>query len=709
MHSEKFLMELQASLAARAEQVCRHLLPAGRRQGTRWVCGGVDGGPGKSMNVELEGDKAGVWHDHQSGESGRLLTLWQENQNVSFNDAVTAACAFCNMDADDGPPTDADRPISFVDYKFDPPPPPKLTRKKSDDGPPPVGTDFDWDACVAAMTEAQLKKLADWRGYSLEFCHHLHRSRMIGVFRGSYALPVHNEKGEVTRCHYRLDKGWAYYPPKGESAPLVIGSPEHARHTIVGESQWDIFAILDRIGHHDDPHDTAGIITRGANSNTDMAGQPCNRIIVVPQNDPADKASKSTGRTPAEEWTHKIQTQRGEFIEFTVSTVPKEYKDANDWIRAENPTRDEVWKRIITNAKNPALDGVRTLKDLLEFPVEDDPNSLIGYKRRFLGKGKSWVIIGPSGIGKSTLVSGFGIYASAGIPWHGIKFRRPLRTLMIQAENDEGDLSEMMRGTFTPKTARAEFAKEDYVRIQRNLLFKQITDLTGEAFVIELETLIRETKADLVLLDPLLSYIGGDISKQEVASHFFRNLMEPMLKRTGVIFVAVHHTGKPPKDSRAMKDWSDHDFSYLGLGSSELVNWARAVAVIIGTEEKGTYRFAITKRGKRAGMIDQFTGQKTNEIFVRWGNDETEGQTWQQTKRPDEEEKEPPAPKAKLRKAMAPTEYLEYLPQGEIPWSEGCKTISEIGNVSGNAARLIFSELVREKHIVRDGKTYRRA
>jgi hypothetical protein len=312
MHSEKFLMELQASLAVRAEEICRHLLPAGRRQGTQWVCGGVDGGPGKSMGVELEGDKAGVWHDRATGQTGRLLTLWQENQEISFNDAVTAACAFCNMDASDSPPpADSDRPISFVDYKFDPPPPPKLTRKKSDDGPPPVGTDFDWDECVAAMTEAQIKKLADWRGFSIEFCRHLHLCRMIGVFRGNYALPVHNDKGEVVRCHYRLNKGWAYFPAKGESTPLIIGSPEHARHTIVGESQWDIFAILDRIGHHENPHDTAGVITRGANSNTDLAGLPVNRIIVVPQNDPAEKASKSTGRTPAEEWTHKIQTQRG--------------------------------------------------------------------------------------------------------------------------------------------------------------------------------------------------------------------------------------------------------------------------------------------------------------------------------------------------------------------------------------------------------------
>ena len=710
MHTDKFLMELQASLAARAENVCRRLLPGGKRIKNVWQCGGVDGGPGKSMEVELEGDKAGVWHDRATGESGRLLTLWQENQGITFNAAVNEACAFCNLDAaDDGPPSTEDRPISFKDYRFDPPPPPKLTRKKADDGPPPMGTDFDWQSCLNAMTEGHVKKLAAWRGFSMEFCQYLHQTGMIGVFRGNFALPVHSAKGEVVRCHYRTEKGWAYFPSKGESTPLVIGSPEHATHTIIGESQWDVFAILDRINHHIDPCDVAGVITRGANCNTDMSMLPCTKIIVVPQNDPSEKASKSTGRTPAQEWQYQIQKQRGDHTEFTVSIIPSEYKDANDWIRAENPTKEEVWKRIITEAKNPALEGVRNVSELLDINTEDDPDSLIGYQKRFLGKGKSFVIIGPSGIGKSTLVMGFALYAAAGIPWHGIKFRRPLRTLMIQAENDDGDLAEMLRGTFTVKTNRNEFDKTHYRNLQRNLLFKQITDLTGEAFVAQLETLVRETKADLVLIDPLLSYIGGDISKQEVASHFFRSLMEPMLKRTGVILTAVHHTGKPPKDSRALAGWNSHDYSYLGLGSSELVNWARSVAVLLGTEEKGTYRFAITKRGKRAGMIDQFTGFPTDEIFVRWGG-ANEGQVWQQTKKPEGEESEAPKQKAKKKQPLSAPEYLQFLaPDGEITWTESIKTISEAGNVTGGMARNIFSELIREKMIVKSGKTYKRA
>lgn len=67
---------LAGALAARAADVCAALLPAGRREGGEWRAGGIDGSVGRSLAVELHGDRAGVWHDHASGEGGDLLSLW---------------------------------------------------------------------------------------------------------------------------------------------------------------------------------------------------------------------------------------------------------------------------------------------------------------------------------------------------------------------------------------------------------------------------------------------------------------------------------------------------------------------------------------------------------------------------------------------------------------------------------------------------------
>ncbi len=42
-----------AALAERAEAVCRHYLPYGRRRGRYWVAGDLDGGRGRSLFVRL--------------------------------------------------------------------------------------------------------------------------------------------------------------------------------------------------------------------------------------------------------------------------------------------------------------------------------------------------------------------------------------------------------------------------------------------------------------------------------------------------------------------------------------------------------------------------------------------------------------------------------------------------------------------------------
>jgi len=703
--TDEYLQSLNSRLAAQAEDVCRRLLPGGKRIGRAWVCGGVDGGPGKSMSVELEGDKAGVFHDRSTGEKGRLLNLWKMNQDIPFSSAVQQAADFLGTAVETK--EREDRPISLDNYQFNPPPPPKITtpKPKKDEGPPPPPEDFNWQACVDAFTPSHAKQLSAWRGFSLPFISYLQDMGLIGIFRSAFALPVMDKDGKVVRCHYRLEKGWAYYPTSGETSPLIIGSPSHASHTVIGESQWDVFAILDKLGHHEDLTFAAGVVTRGANSNTDFSKLPIPNMLVVPQNDPADKASKTTGRTPAQEWLHKIQTTRAADSNFTVATVPAEFKDANDWIRETEPTKEEVFERIVVRAKNPALKGVRNVGEILDYDVKDDESSLIGYKKRFLGKGGSWVIIGPSGIGKSTLISGLALHAATGMDWHGIAFRRPLRVLVLQAENDVGDLNEMLMGALLSPWGRANFKNEEFLLIKNNLMFKQVTDKVGEDFCRSLEELIRETRADVVVIDPLLSYIGDDISQQKVASIFLRNWLQPILERTGCIAIPIHHTGKPPKDKATTKGWVDSDFSYLGLGSSELVNWARAVSVIVPTDEEGTYQFRITKRGFRAGMKNQFTGLTVKDMHIRWGREQDgEGQVWMQTKYEAAADDRP-----EKVKAPAPEDYLTHM-GACVTYNDAHRVIMEIGGLPSAKAKAILMQLIAKDYLKRglDGFYYKK-
>jgi 5S rRNA maturation endonuclease (ribonuclease M5) len=68
--------ELRARLLDQLEAVLMYLFPHGKRQGTRFVVGNVQGDAGDSLVIELEGPKRGVWIDFATGESGDVLALW---------------------------------------------------------------------------------------------------------------------------------------------------------------------------------------------------------------------------------------------------------------------------------------------------------------------------------------------------------------------------------------------------------------------------------------------------------------------------------------------------------------------------------------------------------------------------------------------------------------------------------------------------------
>jgi hypothetical protein len=297
-------------------------------------------------------------------------------------------------------------------------------------------------------------------------------------------------------------------------------------------------------------------------------------------------------------------------------------------------------------------DGIKSTAEILATNIEDDETMLVGPKRRFLGRGGSFVIAGPSGIGKSTLTAGFLLHAAAGRPWHGIEFRRPLKVLVVQAENDDGDLAEMLEGAIR---ALEGMSMDQIKHACANISWRRLSTATGEDFTRWLESAIIATGAELVHIDPLLAYVGDDISLQKVASHFFRNLLQPVLDRTGAMMTAVHHTGKTSTDSKARENWSESDFAYLGFGSSELTNWARAVAVLVPHgKDTGKYKFLIAKRGKRAGMIDATTREPTTSIILEHSG---KGMGWTQAAPTDSDDT--PAPRnSGARAKLTPSDIL---------------------------------------------------
>ena len=169
---------------------------------------------------------------------------------------------------------------------------------------------------------------------------------------------------------------------------------------------------------------------------------------------------------------------------------------------------------------------------------------------------------------------------------------------------------------------------------------------TVEEFANAVRLLVAKHKPDLVWLDPLLSFIGDDISKQDVCSYFLRNLLNPIAHETGVVWMMMHHTPKPSTDPKSKSGWNATDHSYAGTGSSELTNWARAVCVLQSTKDEGRFVLRLAKRANSASATD-VEGGRTNLIHLK----HAEGSIlWEQTAAPFVAEPKPKQ-KAKAKKA----------------------------------------------------------
>ena len=247
---------------------------------------------------------------------------------------------------------------------------------------------------------------------------------------------------------------------------------------------------------------------------------------------------------------------------------------------------------------------------LLTADRKNDPNNILG--NRWLCKGGSLLIVGQSGTGKSSLMMQASVHWALGRDFFGIKPVKPLRSIILQAENDALDCGESLQDV----VAGAYLDSAEIAQLKEHLAIYRDTVSTGTTFTAALKALIIEHKADIVFVDPLLSFAGIDVSDQEQASKFLRHDLAPILLETGAVLVAMHHTGKP-KSSSDKEGHTVADLAYAGLGSSEFTNYFREVAVLFRCQgEEPIYKFGLTKRRGRADLKDA-QGQFKSEIYIR--------------------------------------------------------------------------------------------
>jgi hypothetical protein len=230
---------------------------------------------------------------------------------------------------------------------------------------------------------------------------------------------------------------------------------------------------------------------------------------------------------------------------------------------------------------------------------------------RFLCRGGGLLFAAPTGIGKSVLTMQAAIRFALGQDLFGIQPAGKLRVLIVQAENDAGDVQEIRDGIADGLGLSAAERAEAFAAI--NILTE--TSATGSQFVALLDKVLGAHPCDLLFLDPLFAYIGDNISDQRACSTFLRNGINPVLAKHGCGLVLVHHVNKPPTGVEK-RQWQAGDFAYLGSGSAELANWARAVIGLRSIGSHRVFQFVLGKRGKRAGILNA-EGEPAFDFYIK--------------------------------------------------------------------------------------------
>jgi hypothetical protein len=228
---------------------------------------------------------------------------------------------------------------------------------------------LDWRECVEAFTDKHLERLAQWRGYSIEFCHWLKERGLLGLYNGCIAFPVHDGAGKVIAAHYRLKDGsWRYFPQGSNVHPLVIGELVAGDPIHPFESYWDAFAFMDVSGER-----SGLIITRGAANGGHVAG-------LIPQG--ATCFCWTQNDEPGSRWEKGIVASTKCAVRRL--KIPAPFKDLNQWTQSGATVDDLVAAMMKAEIATPVIDGANRdepSEAAQPFPLDCLPSLIEGMAR----------------------------------------------------------------------------------------------------------------------------------------------------------------------------------------------------------------------------------------------------------------------------------------------------------------------------------------
>jgi len=536
--------EVKAQLLARLPAVLHYLFPAGKQRGKQYVVGYLDGNAGKSLVIELDGARAGMWIDFATGEGGDILDAWARVMHLDARHdfpAVMSSVAQWLGVPDHIPLKGATKS-----------PLPSHTKSIPVDELGPATAKWDYRdqhgkliACVYRYDTPNGKEFRPW-------------DVLARAMRVPDPRPLYNQPQIASASHIILVEG-----EKAADALIIEGlvatTAMNGAQAPVGKTDW-----------------------------SPLKGK---QVLIWPDNDEAGQ--QYAGRAA------QAIVQAGA-ITVAVLHLPDDKPEKWDAADAVAEGMD-VWAIVRdsqrTTLKDAPVIPVHSLGDLLA-DTSPMPDDLIA--PRVLTPGGMVVFGGAPKVGKSDFLLSWLAHMAAGEPFLELSPSRPLRVFYLQAEVQYHYLRERIQSMGLPATLCHKAANNLLVTPQLRLV---LNDEGVEQVIEALRLAAANGGMDVLVIDPIRNvFDGGPDGSSENDNNamlFFlrervERLRDAVNPEAGIIL--AHHTKKISK-----KQVEEDPFLALS-GAGSLRGYYTTGMLLYRPDESRTDRVLVFELRNGAGL-----------------------------------------------------------------------------------------------------------
>jgi len=265
--------------------------------------------------------------------------------------------------------------------------------------------------------------------------------------------------------------------------------------------------------------------------------------------------------------------------------------------------------------------------------------------------------------------------------------------MVVQAEDAENKLTRMGQ-----MFKRMDLSDADIQLADQNTAVLTIRDLQDKNAIDETERYATMFKPDVLVINPLTSYLSGSVYRDEIINAFLRVHLTPMLDRLAASAIVVHHPPKPVTTDKDPKDLTAFELQYGGAGMAALTNAPRG-NMFLAHVDSDVFKLTVGK-----GFDD--LGSKETTAYLQRSKDENGVMLWQrcESKTAEQANEKLDERRAKTQKdKFTPYERLLncFKPTAKYSPDKVIQLAKQDLNKGENWAKAAMRELVLEKKLAK--------